>query len=394
MRLTKKTITLTAKMLIAAGLLAWVLSGVHWRDFAKDAAGGKTHSILQHEGQGAEQRLLVHTGGWWSGRNEWRPASAFRQVPGGGVIREGFVSTLVRINLPLAVMGSLGFGASMLICAYRWRWLLHILGIEVSLWEAVRLTFLGQFFNAVVPGTVGGDLVKAYYVSKHTSRKAAVLLSVLVDRMVGMAGLAMLAAVMLAVVLLAGLEKFERVRMSAISVAVILPATGFGVALLLSRRLRGLLHVGKLMGRTAIWRHIEAAGEAARTYRQRLGAVAMTVPMTFASHVVFVGFVAVIGRALGVPTPWYHYYLYVPLIYTIGAVPLTPGGVGLVEKLFVEFFQTALATPSMILVLAMLARLVPVLWGIPGAVVAVTGARPPKVDQIQQEMGLRAAGER
>lgn len=392
MRLTKKTITLTVKILIAAGLLGWVLSQVHWRDFAEDAAGKKTRSILQREGTGADQRLLVYSGGWWKGHSEWRPASAFKPVPGGGVVREGFVSTLVRINVPLAALGSLGFGISLLICAYRWRWLLHVQEIEISTWEAVRLTFLGQFFNAVVPGTVGGDLVKAYYVSKHTPRKAAVLLSVLVDRMVGMAGLAMLAAVMLAVVLLAGLETFDRVRMPALSVAVILPATALGVAVLLSRRLRGLLHVEKLLGRTAIWHHIQAADEAARTYRARLGAVSLTVPMTFASHVAFVGFVAAVGTALGIPTPWYNYYLYIPLIYTIGAVPLTPGGVGLVEKLFVEFF--AAVSPSTILVLAMLARLVPVLWGLPGAIVAVTGARPPKVDEIQQEMGLQPTAEK
>jgi len=382
----RKSAIILVKSTIAVALLGWVFSRVHWRSYAEDAATGGTWTVLRQERRGAAEMLLVRSGRL-GGPEQWRPAAAFRPVPGGGVVREGFLASLVRINVPLAVLGSLGFGVSLLICAGRWWWLLRIQDIRISGWEAVRLTFLGQFFNAVVPGTVGGDLVKAYYGAKHTPRKAAVLLSVLVDRGVGMAGLALMATAMLAVVLAGGLERFEKVRSAAVTVAVLLPVTCLGAALLLSRRLRELLGIEKLLRRLPGWRHLESAVEAAAVYRRRLGAVAWAVPMTFASHVAFVGFIAVVGMALSVPTAWYNYYLYGPLIYTIGAVPVTPGGVGLVETLFVDYFRSPTCTPSTILVLAMLARLVPVLWGIPGAVVAVTGARP-HLQQIRREMGV------
>jgi uncharacterized membrane protein YbhN (UPF0104 family) len=102
-----------------------------------------------------------------------------------------------------------------------------------------------------------------------------------------------------------------------------------------------------------------------------------------------VGFVALTGLSLSLPTAWYNYFVYVPLIYIIGAVPLTPGGVGWIENWYVKFFQTAICGASAILVLALLARLIPVLWGLPGAVVAVTGSKVPAVDSMQAELARR-----
>jgi hypothetical protein len=40
-------------------------------------------------------------------------------------------------------------------------------------------------------------------------------------------------------------------------------------------------------------------------------------------------------------------------------------------------------------VLALLARLIPVLWGLPGAVVAVTGSKVPAIDSMQAELAQR-----
>ncbi|MGB2822979.1 MAG: lysylphosphatidylglycerol synthase transmembrane domain-containing protein, partial [Phycisphaerae bacterium] len=261
--------------------------------------------------------------------------------------------------------------------------------IRISLWEAIRLTFLGQFFNAIVPGTVGGDLVKAYYVSKHTTRKAAVLVSVFVDRLLGLVELALMAAGMLLVVVLGDLvEDLDEVRLPAMCVAGVLVTVAGILLFLLSTRFRRALRLEKLYRRLPIAHHIAAAGDAASLYRRRLGSLLYAVLISFAAHIAFVGFVYLTGRSLAVRTAWYNYFVYVPLIYIIGSVPLTPGGVGWVENWYVKFFEGPECGASTILVLALLARLIPVLWGLPGAVVAVTGARLPKAESIEGELGM------
>jgi len=385
----RQTLALCVKGLIAAALLYWVLSGVHWRDYVQDRSDGKTYAVVGTTPSRAGEKLLrVERGSLWSSDIRERPVGDFAPMPATDrVIRPGFATSLARINVPLALVGVFGFGGALLLSAVRWRLLLRVQGIRLTFWEAVRLTFLGQFFHAIVPGTVGGDLVKAYYVAKHTPKKAAVLVSVFADRVVGLVGLALLAAGMLTVILAGGLVRdFGEVRLPVLCVLAVLVAVAGLLAFLISGRFRRALRLEKLYRRLPIAHHIAAAGDAAGLYVRRPRWLLAVLAITFAAHLCFVGFVALCGLSLSLPKPWYAYFVYVPLIYIIGAVPLTPGGVGWVENWYVKFFQSPALGPSTILVLALLARLVPILWGLPGALVAVTGARPPRAEAIEAEL--------
>ena len=73
------------------------------------------------------------------------------------------------------------------ITAFRWQLLLKAQGIELGFLAATKWTYVGAFFNSVFPGLTGGDFLKAYYVSKETTLRAAAATSVFVDRIVGLA---------------------------------------------------------------------------------------------------------------------------------------------------------------------------------------------------------------
>ena len=72
------------------------------------------------------------------------------------------------------------FGISM--TATRWWLLLRASNLPQTLIRAFRLTFIGCFFNNVVPGQTGGDLVRAYYIARENKgRKTDSILTVIVD---------------------------------------------------------------------------------------------------------------------------------------------------------------------------------------------------------------------
>ena len=296
------------------------------------------------------------------------------------------VASMAGIRTGVLCCALAGFAAALLLTAVRFCYLIRLQDISISLWEVVRLTFLGQFFNMVVPSTVGGDLVKAYYVAKHTPKKASVLVSIFMDRMIGLMGLTAMAAIMLLVVAAGNIGSVEKLGRSAIAVAAAVAAIGLGMVFLLSGRFRRLFHLQKLYSRLPIAHHISAAGEATRVYSQRPSSLAKAVMITFCSQILWVGSIALIGKSLSIQTPWYDYYLYVPLIYIIGAVPIAPGGVGLVEVAYGAFFVTAVTGPSEVLALALVARLAQMFWGLPGAVVAVNGAKVPAARAMQAEL--------
>jgi uncharacterized membrane protein YbhN (UPF0104 family) len=86
----------------------------------------------------------------------------------------------------------------------RWRLLAGALGLGGSLGRYTAYYFIGMFFNLVLPTSVGGDVVRAWYLSRQgdsgsvTGPRTAAFLSVLVDRANGLAVLVAVACVGLA----------------------------------------------------------------------------------------------------------------------------------------------------------------------------------------------------
>jgi len=77
------------------------------------------------------------------------------------------------------------------LCAVRYRLLLGALKLPGSLGQAFSWTMIGSFFDLAMPLSNGGDLVKAYYVARHAGRgrRSLAVLSVLLDRIVGLLAL-------------------------------------------------------------------------------------------------------------------------------------------------------------------------------------------------------------
>jgi uncharacterized protein (TIRG00374 family) len=89
----------------------------------------------------------------------------------------------------LAVLGGLAFGVT------RWWRLLKVCGVSTPYWTTVRLTLLGMFFNLVIPGLTGGDLVKAGLAAKeHPGGRGAAVMAVGLDRLIGLWTLLWIAA--------------------------------------------------------------------------------------------------------------------------------------------------------------------------------------------------------
>ncbi len=83
------------------------------------------------------------------------------------------------------------FVAALLLGGFRWYLLLKGSGITTPFYMILKLQLIGFFFNTTMPGAVSGDIIKAIYIVKHQnqSKKTPAMLSVLLDRIVGLIGL-------------------------------------------------------------------------------------------------------------------------------------------------------------------------------------------------------------
>src|SRR3954447_26723512 len=92
-------------------------------------------------------------------------------------------SILQHIDWRWALAGSLLTGVLIAGLALRWKIFLEQQQIEVPFLRVLSLTWAGQFFNSLLPGSTGGDFFKIYQMCRlHPERKAAAASTVLLDR--------------------------------------------------------------------------------------------------------------------------------------------------------------------------------------------------------------------
>jgi uncharacterized membrane protein YbhN (UPF0104 family) len=255
----------------------------------------------------------------------------------------------------------------------RWYLLVRALDLPFTLSEAFRLGLVGCFWNAFAPGSVGGDLVKAYYIAHgQPGRRASAVATVIADRLVGLFGLLWFSAVFGGLFWLAGDQRIAEndylkdiVRVcSTLTVASVtgwlilgllapqradrfaLRLTAFPVQVVkvleaVVRRLLPQRWADRLaqrfirLGKTA-GDNVAEAWYAVWSYRQRPRVVYTVIAMTAVIHV---GFVVMFYLAVRVfpakqPASFAETLVIAPIGYIAQAFFPVPGGVGGGEMIF------------------------------------------------------------
>src|SRR6202022_128005 len=91
------------------------------------------------------------------------------------------------IGLPVALVGEAAN-------VTRWQILMRVQGMFMSWRRAIMLFFVGLFFNLFMPGYTGGDFARLYYLMREfPDKKKESVLTVVMDRLIGMAALVLTA---------------------------------------------------------------------------------------------------------------------------------------------------------------------------------------------------------
>jgi glycosyltransferase 2 family protein len=103
---------------------------------------------------------------------------------------------LKKANAGLLILALLAFVVSKLISAFRLNIYFANIGIHLPAWQNIKLYWLGMFYNLFLPGSISGDaykviLLKRKYDAPYKKTSAAVLL----DRFSGLLGLGLIGAV-------------------------------------------------------------------------------------------------------------------------------------------------------------------------------------------------------
>ncbi len=220
--------------------------------------------------------------------------------------------------------------------ALRWRLLAQAQGFDGSPLRYVAYYFIGMFFNLALPTSVGGDVVRVWYLAgqdgsgPRTGRRLAALTSVLADRVNGVVVLVVLACTS-ALLCPTPLPEWVVWTVGGIATATALGLSAVPV-------LRAVFATYPRLGAAPKLQHLRRLADRGWSYCD--WPVEVTAA-TLLSIVVQVGNAAVgylIGEALGLPVPAVYYGLIVPLVALLALVPISLNGMGLREAGYVVLF--------------------------------------------------------
>jgi len=173
--------------------------------------------------------------------------------------------------------------SSQTLLATRWVLLLRVQGVRISLFQAVKLTYLGLFYNNMMPGAVGGDLLKGWYITHHSEKgqRVEAAVTVFVDRLVGLMGMMMVGTL---ASLFVGSELVVRLGGREIQVRyMVWMVLGVMVAvavMFLSRRVRRALLLSWLLEKLPFTKLLRQIDAAIRVYRRHVRTMGVALLLT------------------------------------------------------------------------------------------------------------------
>ncbi len=261
-----------------------------------------------------------------------------------------------------------------LISFVRWFFFLEALNVPIRIAESIRLGFLGNLFNFVSFGAVGGDLFKAIAAARQTPhQRPEVVASVLVDRALGLLGLIIVAAVSLQF-----LNPFLSATLGWIRVgAWLFTAIGLGglaLVVFIGHRLpTKLLQRLPWVGHT-LYRMVSAG----MLFEGRPWLVLGLLSLSCLVHVLLTIGMYFVSLALYADIPSLsEHFLTVPPAFAAAALPLTPGGLGIQEMAVAKLFEELPDLPETFhgMIVAAMYRLELIVVAAIGGIYYVLGAK-------------------
>jgi uncharacterized membrane protein YbhN (UPF0104 family) len=290
------------------------------------------------------------------------------------VLVSDFVALIKKVSFQGLFLAFLLYLIGQIFFVLRWEVLLHALNIQVRRFRLVTLHFLGLFFSFFLPTSVGGDLVRAFYLSRDTHQMGASFLSVFTDRYTAFFTALFTATFTAWVGQVTVYNRLLYPWLVGLSLIVIL------INILLSR------------GYPAYW--IPLLPSPLRRFQDTLislnqslqivfnhkKVLCLTLLLSLAFLFLSAGAHQILIHAMGKSVEFKYLLIFLPLVALAGSIPISIGGIGLRESAYVYLFSGIGFTAAEGLALASFILMIWLVTSLPGLGVYLFMGTKPRVE--------------
>lgn len=247
------------------------------------------------------------------------------------------LDTLRSVNIGFFLLALVMSSGIIIIHAYRLKLLFEVQKIYFSGIEAVRLSFLGIFFNNFMPSTIGGDIVKLYYAKKRAKNLVEPFSAIVMDRVLGLTALTMLGST--ALLFRSELIKNNTVKFIIFSFFIII--TVFFVLLFFRGLTTKIIYLLKIFKLTKFEQLIIKLSDTICRFSKSAKLLTAFL-MGLSGQVLIIFCVHILSRSLSLNLPMATFYVLIPVIQIVSILP-SINGLGIREGAFVYFFKDFMA---------------------------------------------------
>jgi uncharacterized membrane protein YbhN (UPF0104 family) len=229
-----------------------------------------------------------------------------------------FVKEIRVINVKMLILAAILYLSTMLFSTIRW---LYFVKTKKSFLELFELYMIGTFFNLFMPGTVGGDVIKVYYLYKEENRKTEPLVSVFMERYMGLCALMTISSIGL-------IFGYEYIKGTNITMLFCLTLSLFII---------GTLFV-VYFPYEKLYSKLERARLTIRSYFSDIKTILVTYCLSLIVQGIGVIVVYILSKGLSIELNIKYFLIFIPLITVISMLPVSLSGFGVREYSFFYLF--------------------------------------------------------
>ena len=238
----------------------------------------------------------------------------------------------------VAILSAINFA----LISIRWRKILSArTTVKLPILGLMKITWIGQFFSSVLPGSVSGDLVKILYVQNYEKdfTKKFLFASILIDRAMGLSGLILLVGVNS--LLFSGHILDNSPAMAPLlrfnHLLVILVAIAFTLFIYFNRNMRSLLVMGRSLFFPKLWDQlIQLWDDLVSIKSKMIRALFLSVLIQFVGVIIFW---SLISPFVSEQMDFIQALAFIPLGLMTLALPIAPSGLGVGHAIFQKLFE-------------------------------------------------------
>lgn len=280
---------------------------------------------------------------------------------------EKIISTLKLVDYGYFGLSLLFFMVCILLLSKRWQILLNQVKIYQKYGLLINFYFIGFFFNNFLPTTIGGDVSRAYNISKVSGKKAHSVGIILLERMMGL-----LATLTLAILSMFWVYKyFHTKRIIFLTIALFAIVIFILVNLLIPSTFN---FTGKLLKKIKLFNIGERVHNvlySIHSYRENKKIIlyAYLISILSQTNLIFMNYI--LAQSLHLDNVSLGFlFIVIPVTFILGLFP-SVNGLGVRDTGYVFLLTRVGLTPAEALSLSFLNTLVPVLLSLYGGLLLI-----------------------